>query len=71
MAADIREEVIAQLGELSEDNLRALSRVLHRMREGRAIRRWSWAIGSLSEAEAEEMTRVIEEGCERVDPDTW
>lgn len=33
--------------------------------------RFPLSFGALSDDEAEELKRIIEEGCERIDPDEW
>jgi hypothetical protein len=71
MAVSAREEIDAVLDELPDENLEVLLRVLRRLRRGEPLRRWSAAIGRLSETDAEDMLRAIEEGCERVDPESW
>ncbi len=71
MESGYRDEINAVLEELPDDNLQALLNALRRLRRDRAIRRWSAAIGTLTEPEAAEMQRVIEEGCETIDPDSW
>ena len=71
MSTSIRDQIVVQLQELPESNLRALAEVLRQMRDGRPIRRWSAAVGSLSDSEAEAMQRAVEEGCEHVDPESW
>jgi len=65
-AGTVREEILALLEGLPESNLRALADVLKRMHEGHEIRRWSPAVGSISDEEAEEMQKAIEEEFERV-----
>ena len=71
MTAAEREEIYAALDELPVENVQALLAALRRLRLDQPIRRWSAAIGTLSHAEAEEMRRIIEEGCEKVDPGSW
>lgn len=71
VAATVREELNIVLSRLPDDNLRALLHVLRRLGGERRARRWSRAVGSLSDAEADEMLRIIEGGCENVDADTW
>jgi hypothetical protein len=56
---------------LPEENLRALLNVLRGLHGSSRVRRWSSAIGSLSDADAEEMRRTIEEGCEQIDAEDW
>jgi hypothetical protein len=72
MTAALRDELLAALEGLPEGSLRALLQVLRQTRDGGGpIRRWSPAVGSLSDEDAEQMRQAIEEGCERVDPDEW
>jgi hypothetical protein len=47
---------------------RALSEAPRRGVPGEALLRFA---GTLSDAEAEEFNRAVEEGCETVDPDAW
>ena len=68
---DIRAEIDAVLDNLSDGNLKALLDVLHEMRTGAPLRRWSPAVGSISQEDAELMLQAIEEGCERIEPDEW
>lgn len=70
MTKDLRREVLTELERLSEDELHALLAALRRS-SGRPMRRFSRAVGSLSAADAREMLALIEEQCERVDPDGW
>jgi len=72
MTAALRDEFIAVLDTLPEDSLRALLEVLRQMRDGeKRIRRWSPAVGSISDEDAEQMRRAVEESCENIDPDSW
>jgi hypothetical protein len=72
MTTALREELLAELEGLSDGNLRALLQVPRGIRDdAEPIRRWSPAVGSLSDEDAEQMRRAIEEGCEGVDPDEW
>ena len=71
MVTTARDEICAALDELSEEDIRVLHRVLQRLRAGKPMSRWCPSIGSLSDAEAEELRQIVEEGCERVDPETW
>ena len=71
MATTVREELAVVLDQLPEDNARALLNVLRRLGDERHVRRWSRAVGSLSDDEAGDMLRIIEEGCENVDAGTW
>lgn len=66
-----REQLGELLDELPEESIRALLGVLRASGRSARLRRWSSAVGSLSDADAEQMRRAIEEGCERIDPDTW
>jgi hypothetical protein len=69
MTAALRDEFLAVLHGLPEENLRALLHVLRQMRDDkRPIRRWSPAIGSISDRDTEEMRRAVEEECEGVGP---
>jgi len=72
MTAALRDEFIAELEGLPENSLRALLEVLRHMRDGeKRIRRWSPAFGSISDEDAEQMRRAVEESCENIDPDGW
>jgi|LSQX01.3.fsa_nt_gb hypothetical protein len=71
MSAVYRQQLDDLLDRLPEENLRALLDVLKRLGGRRPIRRWSSAIGRLSEADAEQMKKAIEEGCEQIDPESW
>jgi hypothetical protein len=61
-----RQELDDLLDDLPEENLRALLEVLRGLGEDRRIRRWSSAIGALSDEDAAQMRKAIAEGCERV-----
>jgi len=71
LSAVHREQLYDLLDELPEDNLRALLHALRRLGPTGQVRRWNDAIGSLSDADAEEMRRAVEEACENVDRDAW
>jgi len=71
VSAAAREQLDELLNELPEENLRALLDVLRALGRSSRVRRWSNAIGGMSDADAEEMRRAIEEGCERVDREGW
>jgi len=71
MEAIVRDELQLVLSQLPEENLRALLEVLRGLGSDRPVRRWSRAIGSLTDSEADELRRIIEEGCENVEPDAW
>lgn len=71
MSTATREQIDELLDGLPEENLRALLSVLHRLKDPSRLRRWSNVVGTLSDEDAEEMRRVIEEGCEQVDSGGW
>lgn len=64
METALREEINIVLNTLPEKNVRALLKTLRRLGARGRIRRWSAAVGSLSDTEAEEMRRIIEEECD-------
>jgi len=66
-----REQLIELLGGLPEENIRALLDVLMRLGAKEKVRRWSTAVGGATDADAEQMRRAVQEGCETIDPDTW
>ena len=66
-----REQLIELLGGLPEENIRALLDVLMRLEAGEQVRRWSTAVGGATDADAEQMRRAVQEGCETIGPDTW
>lgn len=71
MSVAYRDEICAELAKLPEGNLRALLRVLRASSPERPMRRWSSAVGTLSDEDAEQMRRVIEDGCEVIEPNEW
>jgi hypothetical protein len=71
MEADVRDELQLVLSQLPDENLRALLEVLRGLGNDRPVRRWSQAIGSLTGSEADELRRIIQEGCGNVEPDAW
>lgn len=71
MSAVYRDQLDKLLDKLPEENVRALLEVLRRLGRREQVRRWSSAVGSLSDADAEEMRKAVEEGCETIDPDSW
>ena len=71
MSTAAREQLDELLDELPSGNLQALLDVLRGLGGSSRLRRWSNVIGSMSDAEAEELRRAIEEGCERVDREDW
>lgn len=71
MSAAHREQIEELLDELPEENILALLGVLRRLGKRERIRRWSSAVATISDADAEEMRRAVAEGCERVDPGGW
>ena len=64
-------EIRAELARLPESNLAALLAALRVLGAERPPRRWSPAIGTLSDADADEMRRIIEDGCEGIDAEEW
>ncbi len=71
MSTTVYEQIIAELRQLPESSLHALLDVLRRTRDGRPIRRWSPAVGSLTDEEAAAMRQAIDEGCEDVNFEAW
>lgn len=71
MSAPDRDQLVELLDELPEENVRALLGVLRQLGPREQVRRWSSAIGSLTDADAEQMRRAVQEGCESIDPDGW
>jgi len=74
MTAAMREEIMEQLDRLSEGGLCKLRAVLRRIEEeDRAARerRRREVIGSISDEDAAQMLKVIEEEFERIDDDRW
>lgn len=69
--ADARERLNEALDRLPEGNLRALLDVLQRLEPHRPMRRWTPEIGGLSDEDADEMRRAIEDVFERVETDAW
>jgi len=59
------------LDELPEGNLRALLHALRRLGPTGQVRRWNNAVGSLSDADADEMRQAVEEACEGIDAEAW
>gem|GEM_PF-4133840 len=71
LSTECREQLNDLLDELPEENLRALFEALRRAGSEGRIRRWSRAVGSVSDRDAEEMRRAVEEACEEIDADGW
>jgi hypothetical protein len=71
MTDAVREEIEAALDELPEEGLKALLEMLRRMKAREPGGWWSPAIGSMPDDDAEEMRRIIEEGCERIETNSW
>ena len=74
MTAAMREEILAQLGRLSEDSLRKAKVTLQRLEEedrAERERRWCEVVGSISDEDAAQMLKVIEEEFERIDDNRW
>ncbi|MBD3175524.1 MAG: hypothetical protein GF320_10100 [Armatimonadia bacterium] len=69
MSARVREEIDELLTGLPESNLRAL---LDALRSGQVpLRRWSAAVGAVTNEDADTMIRAMDEGCERIEPESW
>ncbi len=66
-----REQLVELLGGLPEENIRALLDVLMRLGAREQVRRWSSAVGGITDADAEQMRHAVQEGCETIDPGTW
>lgn len=71
MAIPYEKEIYAELARLPEGNLKALLEALRAARPDRPLRRWSSAVGTLGDEDAEQMRGAVEEGCEVVDADQW
>ncbi len=71
MTAVDREELENLLDELPDGNIRALLEVLKRRDRREPLRRWSSAVGGISDGDAQEMRQAVEEECERIDPEGW
>ena len=73
MSDAVREQILAQLAGLSEDQQR---RVLEFARSlvspdgiaGRDLLRFA---GAIEKEDLQTMSQAIEEGCEKIDPDEW
>ncbi|MEA3399887.1 MAG: hypothetical protein U9R79_01455 [Armatimonadota bacterium] len=70
MSTVYRDQLDELLDQLPEENIRALLDVLREMGSRARLRRWSSAVGGLSDTDAEEMRRAVEEGCESIDTDS-
>lgn len=66
---DARKEICALLEQLPDENVEALLRVLRKLGTSRPIRRWSAAIGTVSNEDAELMRRAHDEDCEGINED--
>lgn len=68
----IREQILNDLDRLSPEQQRRAAELVHALvssgAPGRSLLRFA---GTLDDDSAREMTRAIEEGCERVDLDEW
>ncbi len=71
MNAELRSRLNEVLDRLPEENLRALLAVLQRLAPHEPVRRWTPDIGGLSDEDAEQMRRAIEEAFEGVEQDAW
>lgn len=71
MSTSVHEEIAAELRRFPEGNLRVLPKVLRAARTPLDIRRWSPAIGSISDEDAAAMNQAIEGAFEQVDPEDW
>ena len=71
MTTAYRDDICLELERLPEDNLRALLAALRLAVSAQPVRRWSSAVGTVSDEDAEQMRRAVEEGCEGVDADEW
>jgi len=71
MNADLRDRLNEALQRLPEEHLRALLEVIERAASHQPLRRWTPDTGGLSDEDADEMRRAIEEAFERVEPDAW
>jgi len=62
---------MAEIERLPEEHLRALLEALRRANGAQPVRRWSAAIGSISDEDAQAMLQAIEEDCETIGPEAW
>jgi len=74
MSDAVKEQILAQLAGLSEaqqrrvlDFARSLAASPDRV-AGRTVLRFA---GAIEEEDLQTMSRAIEEGCEKIDPDEW
>ena len=71
MKAELRDRLNEVLARLPEENLRALLDVLQRLAPHESLRRWSPAIGVLSDEDAAQMRLEIEQAFEGVERAAW
>ncbi|MDI9583975.1 MAG: hypothetical protein QM473_07150 [Acidobacteriota bacterium] len=69
MATSYRDEICRELLHLPEPNLRALLKALRASAPDCMVRRWNRAIGSITDEDASEMSRAIEEAFGAVETD--
>ena len=68
------EPIVEELKTLPADKLAEAASYIHRLKETSSVERHTAlanTAGALTVAEADELDRVIEEGCEQVDAHEW
>ena len=74
MSDALKEQILAQLAGLSEDQQRRVldfARSLAPSPDGVAGKDLLRFAGAIEEEDLQTMSRAIEEGCEKIDPDGW
>lgn len=67
-------DIVHELETLPADKLEEAGRLIHGLKQEASIDRKKLlekACGNLSQEDANELERVIEEGCEKIDANSW